>query len=163
MYDVAYVGKENAVEFFEKVCIDNDSDNFDFIDAIPFEIESSPSFYTANYRKKRGYRRTVTKNRFRGQRDGEYSLSHENRYYNNLCKKAVSESRSSVIKRGYDDYLDDIEEQKNAEEVKKAKEIANEIYKANLIEERNEAALTIMICAAKIDAIDTELAAIASE
>lgn len=159
MYGFDIILKENEAEFFEKVCldIDNNSESFDFIDTIPFEIESSPSFYTANYRKKRGYRRTVTKNRFRGQRDGEYSFSHENRAYHRLCRNAASESRSSVIKRGYNDYLDDIEDQKNVEEV------ANEIYKANLIEERNEAALTIMICAAKIDAIDTELAAIASE
>lgn len=114
MYDIAYVGRENAVEFFEKVCLDNDSKNFDFTDNTSIKVESSPSFYTVNCRKKRGYRRTISNNRFRGQRDGEYSFSHENRAYNNFCKEAVSESCSSLIKRGYDDYLDDIEDQKNA-------------------------------------------------
>lgn len=159
MYDVAYVGKENAVEFFEKVCLDNDSDNFNFIGAIPFEIESSPTVYTANCRKRRGYRRTVAKNRFRGQRDGEYSFSHENRAFNKLCKKAVTESNSSVIKRGYNDYLDDIEEEQRMAEY----EIAKENYKNFLLEERNQAALTILVCSAKINAIDAKLASIDSE
>ena len=113
MYDLAYVGKENAMEFFYKVFFDNYSDNFSFIDAIPFafEIEALPSFYTANVRKMPGYRKTIAKDRFRGKRDGEYSFSHENRAYNKYCKYSVSESRSSAIKRGYNDYLDDIEDE----------------------------------------------------
>lgn len=156
LYDVAYVGKENAVEFFEKVCLDNDSDNFSFIDAIPFEIEPLPSFYTANVRKVPGYRKTIAKNRFRGQRDGVYSERHDNRAFNKLCKDAVSESRSSAIKRGYNDYLDDIEDDKKKAEY----EIAKKRYKTFLLEERNQAALTILVCSAKIHAIDAELASI---
>ena len=118
---------------------------------------SSPSFYTANYRKKRGYRRTVVKNRFRGQRDGEYSFSHENRAYNKLCKKAAS--KPTVIERGYNDYLDDIEDEQRMAEY----EIAKENYKNFLLEERNQAALTILVCSAKINAIYAKLASIDSE
>lgn len=161
MYGIDYVGRENAVEFFEKVSLDNDSENFTEKNSI--EVESCPSFYTVNIRKRPGYRRTVAKNRFRGQRDGEYSFSHENRAYHRLCRNAASESSSSIIKRGYDDYLDDIEEQKNTEDIKKAEKIASDIYKSNLIEERNKAAFTILILSDKINAIDAELASIASE
>ncbi len=153
MFDI-YLRRDNAVEFFEKVSLDNDSENF--TDKTSIEVESSPSFYTANYRKKIGYRRTVAKNRFKGQRDGVYSERHDNRAFNKLCKKAASESNSSVIKRGYNDYLDDIEDEKKKIE----QEIAKENYKNFLLEERNQAALTLLLCSAKIYSIDAELASI---
>lgn len=127
MYDLAYVGKENENEFLEKVYLDNDSENSSFTDETSIEVKSSPSFYTVSTRKKIGYRRTKAKERYRGQRDGEHSFSHENRAYNNLCKKAVFESTSSIIKRGYDDYLDEIEEKIRAKEIKES-----------LLEERNK-------------------------
>lgn len=157
MYGFDIVVKENATDFFQKICLDNKPET-DY--SVEIEISPSfevlPSFYEVNAKKKRGYKRTAVKNRFRGQRDGVYSERHDNRAFNKLCKKAASESNSSVIKRGYNDYLDDIEDDKKKAEY----EIAKENYKTFLLEERNQAALTILVCSAKIHAIDAELASI---
>lgn len=160
MYGFDLVVKENTTDFFEKVCLD-DTTETDYSVKIDFSpsFEALPSFYEANTKKKRGYKRTAVKNRFRGQRDGVYSERHDNRAFNKFCKKAASESNSSVIKRGYNDYLDDIEDDKQKAEY----EIEKENYKAFLLEERNQAALTILICSAKINAIDAELSSIDSE
>lgn len=160
MYGFDIVVKENATDFFQKICLDNKPET-DY--SVEIEISPSfevlPSFYEVNAKKKRGYKRTAVKNRFRGQRDGVYSERHDNRAFNKLCKDAVSESRSSAIKRGYNDYLDDIEDDKKKAEY----EIAKKRYKTFLLEERNQAALTILVCSAKINAIDAKLASIDSE
>lgn len=157
MYGFDIVVEENATDFFEKICLDNKTET-DYSVKIDFSpsFEVLPSFYEVNTKKKRGYKRTAVKNRFRGQRDGVYSERHDNRAFNKLCKDAVSESRSSAIKRGYNDYLDDIEEKQRMTEY----EIAKEHYKAFLLEERNQAALTSLVCSAKIYSIDAELASI---
>ena len=160
MYGFDIVVKENATDFFQKICLDNKPET-DY--SVEIEISPSfevlPSFYEVNAKKNRGYKRTAVKNRFRGQRDGVYSERHDNRAFNKLCKDAVSESRSSAIKRGYNDYLDDIEDDKKKAEY----EIAKKRYKTFLLEERNQAALTILVCSAKINAIDAKLASIDSE
>lgn len=158
MYTSNIVVKENLTEFFEKISLDNDPENLNFIKTIPSENKTSPSFYEVNARKKQGYKRYITDRRFRGQRDGKssYSLNHKNRAYNHLCKKAVSESCHSVIQRGYYDYLDDIED----EQTKYKYNIRKVWRKASLIEERNKTVLTMMLCSAKIKEIDDELASI---
>lgn len=130
MMDFAYVGVENAVEFFQKISLDDTSSkNFNFTAKKATKINA----YPYNERKNRGNRRTAAKNRFRGQRDGTYSLRHENRAYNIRCKRKDRTNRSnSIIKRGLNEYLDDVEEKTEKEKNENKKhafkdDILNEI------------------------------------
>ena len=154
-----YVGRENAMEFFEKITLDNDFDNFNFTNKPSAKRESLPSFYAVNYRKSRGFRRTAAKNRFRGQRDGCYSERHENRAFNCYSKRNAFESCSSIIKRGNNDYIEEIEDEK----LEKAEKIAKAQYTANLVKERNEAVFTLISCAKRINEISAELEKLTSE
>ena len=93
-------------------CVYGDYDYYDDSDDI-----SAGQNYS---RKLRGYRRRKAKERFRGQRDNQPgNCFHRDRvHYTWESRNDHQESKVKVIQRGYDDYLDDIEEKQVEAEAK---------------------------------------------
>lgn len=136
MYDI--ITKANAIEFFEKVELDNDT-----TEKITSTKSFSP-FHTARARKARGDRRRKAAERHRGQRDGKRHPKRDEKSYSAWSLSQATPSTSKIITRGVDDYLDEIEaENAEAKAQAEAEAKANkEEYLRYLKEERRNALIT---------------------
>lgn len=134
MFD-AIVTEKNYTEFLEKLEIDDE------VRVVNFPKQLS-AFEVARGKKTRGDRRRKAALRHRGQRDGNYHYKRYEKAYSHESIAKATPSNSKIIRRGVNDYLDDMEEKKaKAEAIAEAKANKEE-YLRYLKEERRNALIT---------------------
>lgn len=135
MFDTDIITKANESEFIEKTILDDD------VTAVKTSKKLS-DFDIARARKARGDRRRKAEVRHRGQRDGNYHYKRDEKAYSHESIAKATPSNSKIIRRGVNDYLDDMEEKKaKAEAIAEAKANKEE-YLRYLKEERRNALIT---------------------
>lgn len=149
MYDI--ITKANAIEFFEKVELDNE-----------VSVVNSPKqlsdFEIARAKKARGDRRRKAAERHRGQRDGKRHYKRDEKEYSYDSISHVTPSNSDLIRRGIKDYYDDVEEK----EIEELIDISNIKYLRLLCQWRDEALLEGIRAFEKVKEIDKEIAAVSA-
>ena len=150
MYDI--ITKANAIEFFEKVELDNETTEKNT------NTKSFSPFHTARARKARGDRRRKAAERHRGQRDGKRHYKRDEKEYSYESISHVTPSNSDLIRRGIKDYYDDIEEK----EIEELIDLNNIKYLRLLCKWRDEAILEGIRAFEKAKEIDKEIAAISA-
>ena len=149
MYDI--ITKANAIEFFEKVELDDE-----------VSVVNSPKkisdFEIARARKAHGDRRRKAAERHRGQRDGKRHYKRDEKEYSYDSISHVTPSNSDLIRRGIKDYYDDVEEK----EIEELIDISNIKYLRLLCQWRDEALLEGIRAFEKVKEIDKEIAAVSA-
>lgn len=149
MYDI--ITKANAIEFFEKVELDNE-----------VSVVNSPKqlsdFEIARERKSRGDRRRKAALRHRGQRDGKRHPKRDEKAYSFWSLSQATPSTPKIINRGVDDYLDELESQVAEAEAHAEAEADKEAYLRSLKEERYEALMKAIINLDRVFELDKAIA-----
>ena len=132
------ITKENAIEFFEKVELDNE-----------VSVVNSPKqlsdFEIARAKKARGDRRRKATLRHRGQRDGKRHPKRDEKAYSFWSLSQATPSTSKLINRGVDDYLDELESQVAEAEAHAEDEAYKKAHLISLKEERYEALMLAIV------------------
>lgn len=139
MFDTSIITRENAIEFFEKVSLDNE-------DAIVSKESHPFSFKIARARKARGYRRRKAENRYRGQRDNTYQWGRDIKSFNFESRLKAEESESSIILRGLNDYIDELED----EQLKKMEKNTDASYIDFIVKEKSETMMIAIFCLTRV-------------
>lgn len=152
MFDTDIITRENAIVFFEKVELDNETTEKNT------NTKSFSPFHTARARKARGDRRRKAAERHRGQRDGKRHYKRDEKEYSYKSISHVTPSNSDLIRRGIKDYYDDIEEK----EIEELIDLSNVYYLRLLCKWRDEALLEGIRAFEKAKEIENEIAAISA-
>ena len=152
MFDTDIITRENAIVFFEKVELDNDT-----TEKITSTKSFSP-FHTARARKARGDRRRKAAERHRGQRDGKRHFKRDEKEYSSWSLSQVTPSTYSLINRGIDDYLDELESQVAEAEAHAEAEADKKAYLRFLKEERYEALMKAIVYLERVFELDKAIA-----
>ena len=149
MYDI--ITKANAIEFFEKVELDNE-----------VSVVNSPKqlsdFEIARAKKARGDRRRKAAERHRGQRDGKRHPKRDEKSYSAWSLSQATPSTSKIITRGVDDYLDEIEAENAEAKAQAEAEADKEAYLRFLKEERYEALMKAIVYLERVFELDKAIA-----
>ena len=157
MFDTDIITRENAIVFFEKVELDNDT-----TEKITNTKSFSP-FHTARARKARGDRRREATLRNRGQRDGKRHPKRDEKAYSFWSISQATPSTSKIISRGVDDYLDEIEEENAEAKAQAEAEADKEAYLRFLKEERYEALMKAIVNLERVFELDKAIAGLEGE
>ena len=157
MFDTDIITRENAIVFFEKVELDNDT-----TEKITNTKSFSP-FHTARARKARGDRRRKAAERHRGQRDGKRHFKRDEKEYSSWSLSQVTPSTYSLINRGIDDYLDELEGEAAEAKAKAEAEDEKVAYLRFLKEERYEAITLATVYLERVSALDKAIAGLEDE
>lgn len=145
------ITKENEEEFYEKIRVDNE-----------VSVVNSPkhisSFEITRARKAHGDRRRMAADRHRGQRDGKRHYKRDEKAYSFWSLSQATPSTYTIINRGVDDYLDEIDAEKAEANAQAEAEAYKEDYIHSLKEERYEALMKAIFNLERVFELDKAIA-----